>query len=94
MRRKFHVLVTSPFERDVKKLTKRNSKLIDSLDETIAILEEDPYNQSRRYRIKKLVGVKNGEGEWRIRLGAYRLRYDIIGNDVVLSSFRDRKDAY
>ena len=58
------------------------------------LLEDDPYNQSGRHKIKKLAVVKAGDGQWRIRFGDYRLRYDIVGNDVVLDSFRDRKDAY
>lgn len=44
--------------------------------------------------IRKLAGVGQGEGQWRIRVGNYRLRYDIIGSDVVLYSFRHRRDVY
>ncbi|MBI3961397.1 MAG: type II toxin-antitoxin system RelE/ParE family toxin [Deinococcus sp.] len=35
-----------------------------------------------------------GAAQWRIRAGDYRLRYDIVGSDVVLYSFRHRKEAY
>ncbi len=90
----FRVVITPKCEREVRKLTSRNSELADVVENLISILEEDPYNHHRRYRIKKLAGVKPGEGQWRIRSGDYRLRYDIVGNDVVLDSFRDRKDAY
>jgi mRNA-degrading endonuclease RelE of RelBE toxin-antitoxin system len=38
--------------------------------------------------------LKPGEGQWRIRWREYRLRYDIFGSEVVLHSFRHRKEAY
>ena len=90
----FHVQTTSHFERDVRKLSRRNPQIVDLVDDLVYILKEDPANVSRRHKIRKLEGVKQGEGQWRIRQGDYRLRYDIIGIDVLLYSFRDRKDAY
>jgi mRNA-degrading endonuclease RelE of RelBE toxin-antitoxin system len=39
-------------------------------------------------------GVKAGEGQWHVRWREYRLRYDIFGSEVVLHSFRHRKEAY
>lgn len=60
----------------------------------MAILTEDPHNRSGRHQIKKLAGLKAGEGQWRIRWRDYRLRYDIFGQEVVLHSFRHRKEAY
>jgi mRNA-degrading endonuclease RelE of RelBE toxin-antitoxin system len=41
-----------------------------------------------------LAGLKPGEGQWRLRWQDYRLRYDVFNNEVVLHSFRHRKDAY
>lgn len=78
----------------MRKLSRRNPQLVDLVERLVAILKEDPANVSRQHKIRKLEGVKQGEGQWRIRWGDYRLRYDIIGNDVLLYSFRDRKDAY
>jgi len=49
---------------------------------------------SGQHKIKKLAGLKTGEGQWRVRWRDYRLRYDIFGSEVVLHSFRHRKDAY
>ncbi len=60
----------------------------------IAVLERDPYNATGRHDIKKLAGVRHGEGQWRPRLSDYRLRYDIVSQDVILYSFRHRKEAY
>jgi mRNA-degrading endonuclease RelE of RelBE toxin-antitoxin system len=90
----FLVLTTPAFERDFRKASKTNSKLVGALEELIAALGEDPYNLSGRHAIKKLVNVKLGEGQWRIRWRDYRLRYDIVGREVVLHTFRHRKDAY
>jgi hypothetical protein len=43
----------------------------------LAILESDPYNQGRGHPIKKLEGVAAGEGQYRLKLGRWRFRYDI-----------------
>jgi mRNA-degrading endonuclease RelE of RelBE toxin-antitoxin system len=64
------------------------------MEELLGILRCDPYNRTGRHQIKKLAGCKAGEGQWRIRWKEYRLRYDILGSDVVLYSFRYRKEAY
>lgn len=90
----FRVLTTPAFEREVRKLTSRKTELASTLEKLITILEADPHNRSGRFRIRKLAGIKPGQGQWRIRTGNYRLRYDIFGKDVILHSFRDRKAAY
>jgi addiction module RelE/StbE family toxin len=90
----FHVLATPHFERDAKRLAKKNSKLVDQLEELFVALRADPCNQTGRHDVKKLEGLKQGEGQWRIRISNYRLRYDIVDRDVVLYSIRHRKEAY
>jgi mRNA-degrading endonuclease RelE of RelBE toxin-antitoxin system len=60
----------------------------------LTVLAEDPHNRSSQHQIKKLGGLKAGEGQWPIRWHDYRLRYDIYGREVVLHSFRHRKEAY
>ena len=90
----FSVLTTPAFERDFRKVSKRNPILINALEELIATLREDPYNSSGQHRIKKLTGLKPGEGQWRIRWRDYRLRYDILGQDILMHAFRHRKGAY
>jgi hypothetical protein len=50
----------------------------------VAILARDPYGRQRQGIIRKLVGVAEGEGQYRLRLGRWRLRYDIEGREVVL----------
>jgi addiction module RelE/StbE family toxin len=44
------------------------------------------------YQVRKLAGV--GVGKWRIRIGDYRVRYDIERNVVLLYRVRKREDIY
>lgn len=90
----FQTVSTPGFERDVRSAVRRNPLLLTAIERILDTLEEDPYNSSRSHSIKKLSGVKTGSGSWRIRQGKYRLRYDIIGHDVILYSFRHRKEGY
>jgi mRNA-degrading endonuclease RelE of RelBE toxin-antitoxin system len=90
----FRVLSTPPFERDLRKLSQGWPSVVEAVTELQAILRRDPHNRSGQHKIKKLADYKAGDGQWRIRWKEYRLRYDIVGSDVILYSFRHRKDAY
>lgn len=90
----FRVLTTPSFEREFRKLSQRNAKLMDALEELIGILTRDPHGRTGQHPIKKLEGLKPGDGQWRIRWREYRLRYDILGTEIVLHSFRHRREAY
>ena len=94
MPEQFRILSTPAFEREFRAISKRDPTLAHALEELIETLSDDPHNRSGRYKIKKLAGLKPGEGQWRVRWRDYRLRYDIFGSEVVLHSFRHRKDAY
>ncbi len=94
MASQFGVLTTPAFEREFRKSSKRNPALMTALEESLAVLREDPHNRSGQHQIKKLAGLKPGEGQWRLRWRDYRVRYDIFGEEVVLHSFRHRKEAY
>ena len=94
MTSRFRILTTPSFERDFRKTSKGNQVLVNALEGLMAILGEDPHNRSGRHPIKKLAGLRPGQGQWRIRWREYRLRYDIFGAEVVMHSFRHRKDAY
>lgn len=80
----FRLLVTPRFERLFGKLAKRHPDLLEAYQNAISILQADPYNRIRIHAIKKLVAVKPSEGQYRLRLGRWRFRYDIVGQDVVL----------
>ena len=94
MNGQFRTFLTPGFQRDFRRITRGNPRLESALEEVLAILREDPTNRSGRYPIKKLTGMRIGEGQWRIRWQKYRIRYDVIGADVLLYSFRHRKEAY
>ena len=91
---KFHVFTTPAFDRQARKAVRNKRELTGVIEEILIALRSDPHNVTGRHKIRKLSGVEPGEGQWRIRFGDYRARYDIAGREVVLHSFRDRKDAY
>ena len=90
----FSVSYSPRFERDFDRLARKNPPLIALLDELKPVLQVDPYNRSRMYRIKKLEDIKHGEGQWCLRIRRFRVRYDIIDFVVRLHSIKPRKDAY
>ena len=81
---RFSVRTTPRFDRLAKALRKRSREYTTRYREAILILADDPYNRSHAHQIKKLVAVRPGEGQWRLRLGRWRFRYDIEGSEVVL----------
>ena len=91
----FLVIATSQFERQLKKLAARHPELPELYRQAIAVLKTDTYNRGRQHAIKKLTAVPAGEGQYRIRAGRFRFRYDIQGQAVSLKacSLR-REDTY
>jgi len=80
----FTIQITPAFERMVRQLTRHHPDFAQRLPEAISILQTDPCNVSRLHPIKKLKQVKPGDGQYRIRLGRWRIRYDITGQTVEL----------
>jgi len=80
----YSVLTTAHFDRLMKKLAPKHSDLVERFEEAIAILSVDPYNKSRAHPIKKLEGVAAGDGQYRLRSGRFRFRYDVAEREVVL----------
>jgi mRNA-degrading endonuclease RelE of RelBE toxin-antitoxin system len=80
----YRVITTSHFDRLMKKLAPKHPELVARFEEAIPILSADPHNKSRKHPIKKLEGVRAGEGQYRLRSGRFRFRYDIEGFEVVL----------
>jgi mRNA-degrading endonuclease RelE of RelBE toxin-antitoxin system len=76
------VFTTSRFDRELKKLVSRHPELPEHYRGILAVLKQDPYNSSRRYLIKKLQGVQAYDGQYRIRSGRFRFRYDIDAQSV------------
>lgn len=90
---KFNILTTSAFDKMLKKVFKKDKKISKSIKEISNILKENPYGENNS-KIKKLTDIKQNDGMWRIRFHEYRIRYDVIGKDVVLHSIKNRKDSY
>jgi len=80
----FSVRTTAHFDRLSKKLAARHSDFVSRFEEAIKILSIDPSDRSHKYPIKKLQDIPAGEGQYRLRFGRFRFRYDIAGTDVVL----------
>ena len=95
MTAEFLVFTTSRFDRELKKLVAHHPELPEHYQSILADLKQDPYNSSRRFLIKKLQGLQAGDGQYRIRSGRFRFRYDIDGRSVYLKacSLR-REDTY
>ena len=83
----FTLLLTRSFERDLKRLP---ADAHDKVIQAITSLETNPFGPSPR--VKKLKG--KGVGQWRLEVWPYRVRYDVIGSDVVLHRVRHRKEVY
>lgn len=84
---RFAVRLTPSFRRDLETLPGQIQRKV--LDE-IRRLESNPFGPPPR--IKKLKG--KGIGQWRLEVWPYRVRYDVMGQDVVLYRVRHRKDIY
>jgi mRNA-degrading endonuclease RelE of RelBE toxin-antitoxin system len=79
----FTVLISPHCERLAKAQLKKQPEFVRILAEAIDILQTDPYNHSRSLAIRKLTGHQT-EGQWRLRVGRWRFRYDILGQNVEL----------
>ncbi len=88
---KYHIIASAMFEKKYKKLLVRDGGMREFFASALAQLERDPKTLRST---KKLVGMVDGNGEWRIRMGVYRMRYDINGDTVVLHTIGLRKDIY
>jgi mRNA-degrading endonuclease RelE of RelBE toxin-antitoxin system len=83
--RRFAVRTVPRFDRLLRHLSARHPELVTVYARVLEILEVDPHNAGRTHAIRKLEGVAREEGgQYRLRLGRFRFRYDIEGRTVVL----------
>jgi len=80
----YRVQTSAHFDRLMKKLAPKHPDLVGRFEEALAVLSTDPHNITNKYPIKKLGGVPPGEGQYRLRFGRFRFRYDVSGKDVML----------
>jgi mRNA-degrading endonuclease RelE of RelBE toxin-antitoxin system len=91
----FDVQATTHFERAPKKLARAHPQIRDEYERILAMLGGDPYNRTRRYPIKKLEGIRAGDGQYRIRMRRFRFIYDIDGQTIFLKACAlGREDTY
>ena len=84
---RFTVRLTPSFQRDLGRLPARDQEKV---LEAIKRLEINPKGPPPK--IKKLKG--KGVGQWRLEVWPYRVRYDAVGQEVVLYRVRHRKEIY
>jgi len=80
----YQIIPTKTFLKDLEKRV--NPQYARQIERTIDKLAQNPYQGI------KLTSIKIGQ--WRIRIGDYRIRYDIEGNRVILLRILHRKDIY
>lgn len=80
----FTVRATPRFTRLLRSLSRQHRQLPEHYAEVLSVLQGDPYNLSHTHPIKKLTNVNAGDGQYRIRSGRFRFRYDIYYQEVVL----------
>jgi hypothetical protein len=81
----FTVRTISRYDRLSNKLHKTHRDFEPVEKSAASILSSDPYNRTRQYHIKKLEDVPLGEGQYRLSLGRWRFRYDIVDRMVHLA---------
>ena len=90
---KFQVVTTSHFDRAFRKLARRHPQLVKAYAHIVNALQADPYNRTRSHDIKKLEGVSEGNGQYRIRAGRFRFRYDAEEQVVYLKACALRSEG-
>jgi len=78
-----------PSKTFLKDLEKMPANVRSRIKSNLLDLKKDPRSGKD---LKKLANVRIGRG--RLRIGDYRLRYDVIGQEIHLHLIRYRKDVY
>jgi len=71
--------------KDVKKYLAKNETVAKSLFRLLPLLQVNPYDS--KLDVQKLKGYTN---KYRIRLGKYRLLYEVVDNKVIIFSLGSR----
>jgi mRNA-degrading endonuclease RelE of RelBE toxin-antitoxin system len=80
----FQVVTTPAFDRLAKGLAKGHPEFPGILAKAVATLALNTLNVRRERQVRKLVGAAPGQGQYRLRIGRWRFRYDVDGRNVVL----------
>ena len=80
---KFRLVITRSFFKDLQKINKADQIRVRKV---LTEIEADPYKG------RKVLAAEIGQYRWRI--GNYRIRYDIFGNEAVILRVVKREDVY
>jgi len=86
MKETYRLVPSKVFLKDLKKLP---PDMKPKVEKALLELKKDPYSGAN---IKKLASVEIGV--FRLRIGAWRLRYDVVGDEIRLHIICHRKDVY
>ena len=84
--------MVSPLAR--KQLDKIRKDQKQKIVDTIRQLESDPIKSRAKVDIKKLVGIKEQSDLYRLRVGSYRIIYEISETTIWISEIVKRSSAY
>jgi len=86
MAKTYKLVPSKTFLKDLKKIT---PEFRSRINKVLLELKKDPFSA---IDLKKLTNVEFGR--WRLRIGDYRLRYDVVSDEIHLHVIRHRKDIY
>ena len=86
MSKEYRLVPSRIFLKDLERLP---AEMKPRIDKALLGLKKDPHSTPN---IKKLRNVDIGE--WRLKIGHWRLRYDIVDDAILLHVVRKRKDVY
>ncbi len=79
----YRLVIANRFTKDLRQL---DPQIHERILQALAKLEENPYQG------EKVLAQETGT--WRLRVGDWRLRYDIVGEEVHLLRVRHRREVY
>lgn len=83
MPERYELVIANRFYKDLRQIDAQDQKRI---LEALRQIRDDPH------RGRKVIVVETGQYRWRV--GSYRIRYDIEGEKVHILRVRHRREAY
>lgn len=83
MPNRYELVIANRFYKDLRRIDRQDQ---DRILEALKKIKEDPYKG------RKVIVAETGQYRWRV--GPYRIRYDIEGDKVHILRVRHRREAY